>query len=174
MRVFVTRRQRLRRLGRRRGPDRARAIRFSASPDPTLRPRNCTAAGAEVHRGSLDDVESLKSGAAEADGVIHCAFIHDFSKIRGELRDRQARHRDVGRRARRLRHGRSSPVRASRCSARAASRPRRSVRTPGAHAFPRVRRRRRWRPKRSGSRAWPSACRRPSTARAIITASSRF
>jgi nucleoside-diphosphate-sugar epimerase len=40
-----------------------------------------TAAGAEVHRGSLDDVESLKSGAAEADGVIHCAFIHDFSKM---------------------------------------------------------------------------------------------
>ncbi len=38
-------------------------------------------AGAEVHRGSLDDLASLKSGAAAADAVIHCAFIHDFSKF---------------------------------------------------------------------------------------------
>ncbi len=37
--------------------------------------------GAAVHPGSLDDVESLKSGAAAADGVIHLAFIHDFSKF---------------------------------------------------------------------------------------------
>lgn len=49
------------------------------------------AAGASVHRGSLDDLESLRAGAAAADGVIHLAYIHDFSRMEDAANaDRQA------------------------------------------------------------------------------------
>src|SRR5579864_6532646 len=48
--------------------------------------RSLIAERAEVHRGSLEEPESLRSEAAQSDGVIHCAFDHsafgnDFSKF---------------------------------------------------------------------------------------------
>jgi nucleoside-diphosphate-sugar epimerase len=43
------------------------------------------AAGADVQRGSLEDLESLKNGVQNAEGVIHLAFIHDFSNFAHSL-----------------------------------------------------------------------------------------
>lgn len=37
--------------------------------------------GAQVHRGSLQDLDSLRNGTRDADAVIHLAFIHDFAKF---------------------------------------------------------------------------------------------
>lgn len=39
------------------------------------------ASGADVHRGDLQDLDSLKAGATASDATIHCAFIHDFAKF---------------------------------------------------------------------------------------------
>lgn len=46
-----------------------------------------TDAGAEVYRGSIDDLDGLKDGLARADGVIHLAFKHDFSNFVANCRD---------------------------------------------------------------------------------------
>jgi nucleoside-diphosphate-sugar epimerase len=49
------------------------------------------ATGAEVHRGSIDDLDGLRRGAAAADGVVHTAFDHDFSRyVENCERDRRA------------------------------------------------------------------------------------
>lgn len=43
--------------------------------------RQLEQAGAQVHRGDLEDPATLAAGAEKADAVIHCAFDHDFSRF---------------------------------------------------------------------------------------------
>ena len=44
--------------------------------------QSLTSAGAKVHRGDVENLDSLRSGAAAADGVIHTGFIHDFARFK--------------------------------------------------------------------------------------------
>lgn len=58
--------------------------------------KQLAAAGAGVQRGSLEDLDSLKRGAAEAEGVLHLAFVHDFANFGASCEKDQAAIETLG------------------------------------------------------------------------------
>jgi nucleoside-diphosphate-sugar epimerase len=59
--------------------------------------RALMAAGAEVHRGDLNDPASLQASAAESEGVIHLGFIHDFDNFEAAVRTDHRAIETIGR-----------------------------------------------------------------------------
>jgi nucleoside-diphosphate-sugar epimerase len=55
-----------------------------------------SAMGAQIHRGSLADLDSLRSGADQSDAVIHTAFNHDFSKFAENCAEDQRAIESIG------------------------------------------------------------------------------
>jgi nucleoside-diphosphate-sugar epimerase len=53
-------------------------------------------AGAEVKHGNLEDLDSLREGATNSDGVIHLAFNHDFSKFQKNIEDNDKAIKAIG------------------------------------------------------------------------------
>jgi nucleoside-diphosphate-sugar epimerase len=53
-------------------------------------------AGAEVLRGNIEDLDSLRGGAASTDGVIHLAFNHDFSQTQKNCDDERKAIQAIG------------------------------------------------------------------------------
>jgi nucleoside-diphosphate-sugar epimerase len=44
-------------------------------------------AGAEARRGTIEELDALRAAAASADGVVHCAFNHDFTRFARNCED---------------------------------------------------------------------------------------
>ena len=131
------------------------ATRSSAWPAPTPSAAAIAAAGAEVRRGDLDDLDGLRDAAAASDGVIHLAFKHDrlLRRLPRRRRRRPARRRGHRRGAGRLRPAVGDRVGRRSGSRPAAWRPRTDGRRrPGVAGGPRVARDR-------GSRRSPSPTR---------------
>ncbi len=61
------------------------------------------AAGTEGHRGDLENLETLRSGAADSDAVIRTAFNHDFSQYVANCESDRQVIEAIGRRSGRLR-----------------------------------------------------------------------
>src|SRR4051812_8778513 len=55
-----------------------------------------TAAGAEARRGDLDDLDTIRAGAEDADGVVHLAFKHDFTDFAASGRTERAVVETIG------------------------------------------------------------------------------